>query len=196
MSRPVYGFVYELILAGQSEGDHNYVGKRVGRTEAAITSRVHGKSASAHTSPQSIARDPWKADVLPGRAGWRKLETIYDCDDPAENDRALRRAEADWIRRLNPRHNDVRPVKRIGGDRRPGRAPAAPRPARHRSRRSVAKPAFLALFTIAYTILVARLMVAMALPWASAPWVVSPAAGLVLGWRTVFTVCRMLRRLK
>jgi hypothetical protein len=68
-ARPIYGYVYELILAGQSDTDHSYVGM----TTTTIHRRVHG--SSGHASATDVARDPWKAGILPGRAGYRCLES-------------------------------------------------------------------------------------------------------------------------
>jgi hypothetical protein len=192
--RQPYGYVYELILHGQSDSEHVYVGKCVGSAEAAITRRVHGRSRSAHTSPESIAKDPWKAGVLSGRAGWRKLETVYDCGDEAENDRALRRAEADWIRRLDPSENKVRPVRSNS------RAPRRPIPRAAVVRRRLAirrriRLTFLLLFMAAYTWLAARVIAGMDFPWPQAPWIVSPATGVILGWSTFWYLHRAVRRI-
>lgn len=177
LRRRVIGRVYELILADRSDDRDTYVGK----TEGTIHQRVHGKQSSAHTSSESVAKDPWKARILPGRAGYRLLENVYDTGSPAENDCALRRAEAWWIQRMNPRHNDVRPVKPVGQHARatPVR-PAVRRTAR--PRRSIVKPLALLVLVALFTYLSARVLVAMQLPWPAAPWVGAPGAGVILGW--------------
>lgn len=195
MTRPVYGYVYGLVLAGWDDVRPPYIGKTVGSTEAAITRRVWGKSASAHTSPQSIARDPWKARILPGRAGWVRLEAVYSCGDPVEDDRALRRAESDWIDRRNPVHNDVRPVRPGGRPpraRKPAARPAPRARARRRKRPNGAAWAILAL-TILFAALIAR--VAVYLPWPAAPWVVSPALGFTAAWSVFWRARRAARKL-
>lgn len=196
--RAVYGRIYELILRDQPPGSHAYVGKVTAPTT--IHQRVFGKSSSAHTSPESVARDPWKAGILPGRAGYRQLEVVYDTGDPAENDRALRRAEAFWIDRLRTIHNDVRPVRPAGGRSRPRpHRPTVPRRAplvaRRRPRRKLAKPITLCLLVIAFTYLSARLLLAMQLPWPQVPWVGAPVLGLALGWTTFWKLHRSIRRL-
>lgn len=196
MSRPVYGRVYELFLHEQPEGTHSYVGKVQAPTT--IHQRVWGRSSSAHTSPESVARDPWKAGILPGRAGHRQLEVVYASGDPAEDDRALRRAEAFWIDRLRTVHNEVRPV-RPAGERRTAATSSARTPVTYarprRSRRRTVKPYVLATFVLAFTFLAARVIVAMQLPWPAAPWVAAPTAGFLLGWATFWRLHRAVRKL-
>jgi hypothetical protein len=178
-ARRVYGYIYELILTGQGDGEHSYVGM----CTTTIYKRVHGPSG--HTSPESVTKDPWKAGILSGRAGYRKLEIVYDTGDPGENNRALRRAEAFWIDRLRPAQNDVRPVR---PPVRPGERvkPAPRRPAQRVARRrpTARQLGFLVLFAF-WTWLAARLIVSMQLPWPAAPWVAAPMAGTFLGWTTL-----------
>lgn len=192
--RAVFGRVYELVLRGQRDDEHTYVGK----TEQTIHQRVHG-GRNAHSSPQSVARDPWKAGILPGRAGWRQLEVVYDTGDPAENDRALRRAEAFWIDRLRPTKNDVRPVRpRVTvmppatAMRRPSQRELNRLAARRRARRrTVGLLVLVALFTFA----AARVAVQMQTPWPAFPWVAAPIAGVALGWATFGRLLRARKKL-
>lgn len=199
MSRPIYGYVYELFLAGQPDTDHSYVGM----TTTTIHRRIHGPGG--HASAESVARDPWKARILPGRAGYRCLEIVRDTGDPAENDRALRRAEAFWIDRLRPVHNDVRPVRppgepvrsrresaRVGESRRKPRPRGNGRPVRRRRPWPVIA---LALFVIPPVVLVARVVSAMELPWPAAPWIAAPTVGTLIGWNLYWRARRGWRRL-
>jgi hypothetical protein len=193
-ARPIYGYVYELILAGQSDADHSYVGM----TTTTIHRRVHG--SSGHTSAENVARDPWKAGIRPGCAGYRRLEIVRSTDDPAEDARALRRAEAFWIDRLRPVHNDVRPV-RPPGERIPrsranrGTRPiATARPARRR-RRKMGKPLAMLALIAAFTYLSARALLMMQLPWPQVPWVGAPMLGVALGWSAFWRMHRALRKL-
>lgn len=196
--RTVHGRVYELVTRDQPPGSHAYVGKVTAPTT--IHQRVFGKSSSAHTSPESVARDPWKADILPGRAGYRLLETVYDTGDEAENDRALRRAEAFWIDRLRPLHNVVRPVRPAGErgsrpQRKRGPNPPTLRPRRRKPRRKLAKPITLFVLISAFTYLSGRVLIMMDLPWPQVPWVGAPMLGLALGWSTFWKLHRSIRRL-
>jgi hypothetical protein len=192
-ARPIYGYVYELILAGQSDTDHSYVGM----TTTTIHRRVHG--SSGHTSAGDVAHDPWKAGILPGRDGYRCLEIVRSTGDMGEDDRALRRAEAFWIDRLRPVYNDVRPVRpageRIPRSRRPPASPAPNRIAGRRRRRKVGKPIALALLIAACTYLSARGLLMMQLPWPQVPWVGAPVLGVALGWSAFWRVHRALRKL-
>lgn len=191
--RAVYGRIYELVLRGQPAGQHSYVGK----TTQTIHRRVHGPSG--HTCAADVAKDPWKADILPGRAGYRQLEVVYDQGDDEENRRALARAEAFWIDRLRPVHNDVRPVRPIGEVPNRTRRIARSRPrsiqARRRRRRSIGRPVGLFLLVALFTFLAARVILAMQLPWPQAPWVGAPTAGLALGWTAFWKLHRSARRL-
>lgn len=201
--RAVHGRIYEVITRGQPPDSHAYVGKVTAPTT--IHQRIFGRSNSAHTSPESIARDPWKASIVPGRAGYRLLETVYDTDDEAENDRALRRAEAFWIDRLRPAHNIVRPVRPAGEKRAPRlayaeRGPLAPltarpAPARRRKPRKIGKPIALLALIAAFTFLTAYVLLMMKLPWPQVPWVGAPVLGLALGWSTFWKLHRSIRRL-
>lgn len=196
--RAIYGRVYELVLRGQPPDSHAYVGKVTAPTT--IHQRIFGRSASAHTSPDSIARDPWKAGILPGRAGYRLLETVYDTGDDAENDRALRRAEAFWIDRLRPTYNIVRPVRPAGSpppqSRRPRRtSPARRQSVRRRPRRKLAKPITLALLIAAFTFLWGRMLFMMELPWPQAPWVGAPVVGIATGWALFWKLHRAVRKI-
>jgi hypothetical protein len=192
-ARPIYGYVYELILAGQADTDHSYVGM----TTTTIHRRVHG--SSGHTSAGDVARDPWKAGIRPGCAGYRRLEIVRSTGDPAEDDRVLRRAEAFWIDRLRPVHNDVRPVRppgeRIPRSRRPPAGPAPNRIAGRRRRRKLGKPLAMLALIAAFTYLSARALLMMQLPWPQVPWVGAPMLGVALGWSSFWRAHRSLRRL-
>jgi len=190
--RRIHGRIYETIESGQRDGEHRYVGM----TEQTLHQRVHA-SPSAHTSRASVAKDLWKARILPGAAGYRLLENVYDTGDPAENDRALRRAEAFWIDRLRPTRNTVRPV-RPPGDR---PAPRAKGPTRQeiaeQRRRRRATRRLLAILAIGafFTYLAARVVIAMQLPWPAAPWVVAPVVGVAAGWLVFWHLHRAVRKL-
>lgn len=185
--REVYGRIYELILRGQPEGVHRYVG----RTTQTIHQRVHGRGG--HTSPDSVARDPWKAAILPGRAGYRQLEVVYRTGLGEDEDkRALARAEAFWIDRLRPDLNEVRPVRPRVTEQ-PVRRRSTPAPARRRvSGRKVALLSLMAIFTT----LAAFLLTAMHLPWPAVPWVGSPIIGTLLAWRVFWSATRKARRIR
>lgn len=200
--RPIYGYVYELFLTGQADTDHAYVGM----TERTPYQRVFG--SNGHTCPASVAKDPWKARIRPGRDGYRILERVRDAGDPAENDRALRRAEAFWIDRLRPLHNDVRPVRPPGyvpprrvPTKADGSRPAGPRssnrsPAPSRRRRPVRARAVVCLLIVAISIaLAARFVVLMELPWPQAPWIAGPVLGGAFGWYSFWNIHRAWRRL-
>lgn len=185
MSRPIYGRVYEVFLRGQDPSTHAYVGKVVVPSTPEL--RIYGKSASAHLSPQSIAKDPWKAGIV----GYRVLEVVRTCGDTAEDDRALRRAEAFWIDRLNTLHNDVRPVRPAAGAPRHQRASEPSGPARivrprppvaARQRRARRRLMMMLMLTAVFTFLAARVVLAMDLPWPAAPWIASPVAGVMAAW--------------
>jgi hypothetical protein len=191
--RTVYGYIYELITGDPQDGLHPYVGM----TERTIHQRVHGPSG--HTSLESIAMDPWKARIRPGRAGYRCLERVYDTGDPEENDRALRRAEAFWIDRLRSTHNDVRPVRPPLHEPQPRRA-VRPTTGRVVARRRTFSriPARVYVFLIlaaSLTGLAARFVLAMHLPWPAAPWVVAPIVGVGFAWRIFWSFHRSARRL-
>jgi hypothetical protein len=195
VTRPIYGYVYETILRGQTDAWHSYVGM----TTTTIHQRVHGRSG--HTSAPAVTKDPWKAGILPGRAGYRCLEIVRSTGDCAENERALRRAEAFWIDRLRPVHNDVRPVRPAGEVRRkPTSADASQRvsarSAPRRRRKPIRARAVLCALIVAVSIaLVARFVVLMDLPWPAAPWVAAPVLGGAFGWTFFWRIHRAWRRL-
>lgn len=184
--RRVYGRIYEPILRGQPEGVHRYVG----RTTQTIHQRVHGRGG--HTSPDDVARNPWKANILPGRAGYRQLELVYETGLGEEEDkRALARAEAFWIDRLRPDLNEVRPV-------RPRTAPSPQRTTGRVSvrRRPSGRKIFLFVLITVFTALAAVLLTSMHLPWPAVPWVGSPLIGVLLAWRVFWSYMRMANRMK
>jgi hypothetical protein len=186
----VYGRVYELITGDPRDGEHPYVGM----TTQTIHQRVHGPNG--HTSPASVTRDLWKARILSGRAGYRLLENVYDTGDPAENERALRRAEAYWIDRLRPTHNDVRPVRPPLHHPQPAKR-ATPRPKVRRTRRRLSFRHFTALAMIAAAMwLTAWTVLTMELPWPGATWIVTPAVGVPLGFFTWLRLYHVGRRAK
>lgn len=192
--RQIYGRVYELITGDPQDGPHPYVGKTI----QTLHQRVHA-SRSAHTSAASIAKDPWKARILPGAAGYRLLENVYDTGDLAENKRALARAESDWMDRYRTTHNKIRPVRPPVHERpaparpasRPKVTPAA-RARRHRAERRIV--AFALLFVGAF-FLVARVVTEMHLPW-SQPAQFATATGVttLLTWWAFVTLESGIRR--
>lgn len=186
-ARRVIGHVYELITGDPQDGEHPYVGY----TTQTPHQRVHGPNG--HTSPASIAKDPWKARILPGKAGYRILERVRDTGEgDRANDAALRRAEAFWIDRLRPTHNDVRPVRPPLHETgpvplaRPRGLTAAERERLARRRRARRRVIAFAVLAALGTFLAARVVLAMHLPWPAAPWVASPALGMAAAW-FVFT---------
>ena len=189
--RKIFGRVYEVFVRGQRPGEHVYVGK----TEQTLHQRVHGPNG--HTSPASIAKDPWKAGILPGAAGYRLLENVYDTGDPAENDRALRRAEAFWIDRLRSTRNTVRPVRPPASERAPRRKAPGPRALaeRKRARRTKVRSAILLMLFAVFTWLAARVAVGMEMESPAFPWVASPMVGGMSAWFTFWYVHRAFRRL-
>lgn len=181
--RPVIGYVYEIVTGDPRDGEHPYVGK----TRNTPHQRVHGRSG--HTSPASIAKDPWKARILAGRAGYRVLEKVRDTGaGELANDEALRRAESFWIDRLRPTHNEVRPVRppvhEVSGRPapRPVRLTEAQIRARLKRRRATRRLVAFVVLAALGTWLVCRVVLAMDLPWGAAPFVAGPAVGTLLGW--------------
>lgn len=198
--RAVFGRIYETIEAGQRDGEHRYIGK----TEQTLHQRVHGPNG--HTSPASVAKDPWKANILRGRAGYRLLETVYDTGDPAENDRALRRAEAFWIDRLRPPRNKVRPVQppatapRIAPPARPQRPARSASTYRERVARRKRRMAALKFFALIATMalavaLASRAVMLLHLPWTQVPVVIATVAGAYVGWNVFWFLHKHLRKL-
>lgn len=185
--RRIYGRVYELFVQDQAPDGSEYVGM----TTRTIHQRVHG--ASGHTCPADVARDPWKAGILAGSAGYRQLEVVYETGEGERaDDAALRRAEAFWIERLNPRRNDVRPVRpRPGVAPRPARRPVRPtkRPARRPvSRLAMVRTVGFFLLALGLTVASGRIVSMMELPWPAAPFVAGPVIGAALSWRIVWAV--------
>jgi hypothetical protein len=187
--RPVYGRVYELITGDPQDGLHPYVGQ----TTTTIHRRVHGPNG--HTSPQSIAKDPWKARIRPGRAGYRCLKTIYATGDPGSDQVRLDMAEAFAIDELKTTHNDQRPIRPVGDAPRRRTSKPATRSVRTKRRRAPARVWVFLILTVVFTFLTARLTVAMHLPWPAVPWVASPAVGVGLAWRVLWSMHRKARRL-
>jgi hypothetical protein len=189
--REVFGRIYELILDGQRADEHSYVGK----TTRTIHQRVHGRGG--HTSAASIAKDPWKARILPGRAGYRQLELVYCTGEGLAADKAaLARAEAFWIDRLRTVHNDVRPVRPPEPIKppRPSRRRPAPT-ARRKSRRSSGKlTALLLLFAVFTSVVAYVLMTAQASP--PVVWVVSPAVGTLISWKIFYAAHRKAQKIR
>ncbi len=188
----LYGVVYELVLTDTPPDVCEYVGKaRNMKTRMAAT-------GSGHRSARSIAKDPWKARIRPGAAGYRILERVWSTGDDRLDEAALRRAESDWIDRRSAKRNDVRPV-------RPRVHEAPPRPVKTVPRRTVAQQraatrarrrgfGFLLLFA-AYAGLLARALSATPWPWPPTPWVVSFGAGAFFAWATLWWCVRTARRL-
>lgn len=197
--RPIVGYVYEAILRDQPPGQHAYVGKCMGSTEAAVSRRFFGPQASAHTSPESIKRDPWKARILPGRKGYRILERIRDTGlGDRENDLAVRRAESFWIDRLRTTFNDVRPVRPPLTETPPParRSRPAVQRSRRRSRPTRKGPVLLLLLaTVTYTAMLGWFIHAMQLPWPIVTWGLPPALGLLFGFRTLARAVKAQRKI-
>lgn len=183
----LFGYVYELILDDQPDDITEYIGK----SEQTMAERMRG-----HRSAEDLARYPWKARIKAGAAGYRILERVRCTGEGYEADRrALLRAESDWIDRRRPIENGPRPVRPRKAERpRESRREAARRtgPAKRRTRADIARTrrlirlvSYVAL-VFACTALAARVVLAMELPWAWAPWAVAPVAG-GLGALWVFT---------
>ena len=192
--RTTFGRVYELFTRDQAPGTHVYVGK----TEQTLHQRVHGPSG--HTSPADMAANPWKAAILPGKAGYRLLETVYDTGDPDENARALRRAEAFWIDRLRPTENRVRPVRPPATEPQPHRAvrpPSRAQVAAHaRARRERVRLGSFLVLALTLTVLAGRMIARMELPWPAAPWIAGPILGLAVGGWLFFSIDKALRKVR
>lgn len=189
--RRVFGYVYELFTGDPQDGPHPYVGK----TTQTIHQRVHGPGG--HTSPGEVAQSPWKARILPGRAGYRCLKTIYATGNEVEDQMRLDLAEAILIDELRTTYNDQRPIRSPGAPRPASSGIVRDRPARRReARRPVPVRAIgFLLLAASITYLVARVVVSMALPWPAAPWVVAPVIGVGLGWRVFWAAHRRAKRL-
>lgn len=175
-TRRAYGYVYEVITGDQRDGLHPYAGQ----TTTTIHQRVHGPNG--HTSPASIAKDPWKARIRPGRAGYRCLKVIYATDNPGADQVRLDMAEAFAIDELRTTHNDRRPV------RPPSTAAPAPRKPRA-ERRPVKVPWRLVGFLLVWASLstiAGALAGANHLPiWVGIPVVLIPA------WRVFLRLHRV-----
>lgn len=176
--RAVIGFVYELITGNPADGPHPYVGK----TTQTIHQRVHGRNG--HASARSVAKDPWKARILPGAAGYRCLEIVRSTGEGEQADAdALRRAEAFWIDKLRPTHNEVRPVRPPKHETQPVKPRRETRvPLTLGQRRARRRLVMFALLAGVCVFLAVRLVLAMHLPWPPAPWTIGPATGLFGAW--------------
>lgn len=186
--RAVYGRVYELFTDDPRDGEHPYVGQ----TTTTIAQRV-----KRHKSADEIAKRPWKARIVDGPRGYRLLETVYSTGDCADNERDLDRAEAFWIDRLRPTHNDVRPVRPRQGDPLPPRPKESrgSRPKRPRRRVNWRLSTFLTI-TILCVALVARLLTALHLPWPWVPWALSLPIGAAFAYAAFSRLLTAGRRLK
>lgn len=191
--RQVYGRVYELITGDPQDGPHPYVGKTV----QTLHQRVHS-SRNAHTSPESITKDPWKARILPGRAGYRLIETVYATGDPAEDERTLRRAEAFWIDRLRPTHNQVRPVRPPVHEQAPPKIrPAKRRPALTATARAGRRRMLtFATMAVVATVFFAVQFAQVAWDEPATPWIAAPVCGVGLAWAAYFAARNTVRRIK
>lgn len=173
--RRVYGYVYELITGDPRDGLHPYAGQ----TTETIHQRVHG--SRGHTSAASIAKDPWKARIRPGRAGYRCLKVIYGTDNPGADQVRLDMAEAFAIDELHTTYNDRRPVRPATGP-----APRRPKP----ERKPVIVPWRLVGFLLVWlvpSIVVGRIAVANHLP----PWI-APLAVLIPAWLVFLRLHRVI----
>lgn len=194
----VYAYVYELVTGDPQDGSHPYVGKAKDPRE-----RVYGRRPTAHTSRQSVAKDPWKARILPAPHGFRVLETVPATGDPIEDERTLRTAEAYWMRKLKATHNDQRPAYDSAG-RPVSRRLTTPRPAApaRRARRTSASRrvqrargcAFLSLFLAALFVLI-RVCLAGGLSGVSL-WVVAPVSALFVAVYAFGRLDRLLARIQ
>lgn len=164
--RRVYGYVYELVTGDQRDGAHPYAGQ----TTTTIHRRVHGPGG--HTSPESVAKDPWKARIRPGPAGYRCLKRIYATSDPGSDQVRLDMAEAFAIDELKTTHNKVRPVRPpVTGAPAPRKPPAERAPVKVPWR----LVGFLLVWAV-FSALAARTAVAGHLPiWLGPPAALIPA---------------------
>lgn len=199
----VYGRVYELVLVGQPADQCTYIGKTV----QTLHQRVHA-SRNAHTSAAGIAKDPWKANVAPGLAGYRQLEVVYTTGEgKAADEAALRRAEADWIDRRRPVYNDVRPVRPRHGETvpKPPRQPRptprvrlSPREQRAQSRARRRTSLFLLLLgtlMTAVSVLLYRVEAASGTDWpAPVIWILAPSLSALAAWWLFHTLDGMSRK--
>ena len=158
--RRVYGYVYEVFTSRPDiDGEHPYGGQ----TTTTIHQRVHGPNG--HTSAASVAKDPWKARIKPGRAGYRCLKVIYATGNPGDDQVRLDMAEAFAIDQLKTTYNIKRPIRPAGEP-----VPQPPRP-----REPVRIPWRLVGFLlvwIAFTTLAGRALAAGHAPLWLAPLVV------------------------
>jgi hypothetical protein len=195
----IYGLVYELVLDGQPDDQTTYIGKARWRGSVARTMAVRMRG---HRSAEDTARDPWKAGIASGAAGYRILERVrHTGEGAAADDRALRRAESDWIDRRRPLHNDVRPVRpRVGS------APLPPRPMSSsiawpvrrpltRTQRRIRRNGWLfAILALILTALTFRVALAGAEPGSAVPWVASPIIGVgAASWLFIATRSHLRR---
>lgn len=195
----IFGYVYELVLVGQCPDETSYVGKTEGSTLADVADRVNEHR-------REVARFPWKAGILPGKAGYRVLERVrYTGDGYDADDKALRRAEADWIDRRRPVHNGPRPVRPRHGETLPPK-PDAPRrsaarpPTRQQltERRAHRRGWSFAVLSLIATALAAYVLTRTS--WTGAewgPWVFSPVLGFggtLWAWLKVTATARRITR--
>lgn len=187
-NRQVFGRVYELITADPQDGPHPYVGQ----TTKTIHHRVHGPGG--HTSAESIAKDPWKARILPGKAGYRLLETVYATGDRLADERMLDRAEAYAIDRLGTTHNKVRPIRPPVHEQ-----PAKPRPkARPRRAKRPGRTRLLTFVTLVALLLVFYGVRFAGVAWdnPATPWVATPIAAVLTAWALYFGCRSAVRKIK
>jgi hypothetical protein len=194
----IYGLVYELVLVGQPDDQTTYIGKARWRGSVA---RTMAARMSGHRSARDIARDPWKANIAAGAAGYRILERVRHTGDGASaDDRAVRRAEDDWIDRRRPLYNDVRPVRPRAGSA-PLPAPPKVRPVRVRrpltvaDRRARRNGWLFAVLSVVIAALTFRVVAAGATPGSAAPWVSAFIAGPIGGGWLFLSARAKVRRI-
>jgi hypothetical protein len=195
----IFGYVYELVLVGQRTDETSYVGKTEGGTLADVADR-------ANEHRREVDRFPWKAGILPGKAGYRVLERVRCTGDGYEADRrALLRAEADWIDRRRPVHNGPRPVRPRHGEALPS-APKSPRPVVSRpptarelaDRRARCRGWAFVVLALVATGLSAYMLTRTS--WTGAewgPWVFSPVLGVggtLWAWHKTTAAARRITR--
>lgn len=195
----LFGFVYEIVLPGQADAEHVYIGKTEGQHESDIVARLR-----EHTRPAEVARCAWKAGIVVGKRGYRILERVYSKGHGyLADDAALRRAEADWIDRRRPTENRVRPVRpRATGTplpRRRASRPTSPRRQPRRRRNAADRRArrngwtFLVLVVLLTTLSALRLHASGVT--GGTLWAASPMLGTGGAWFLFITARRTVRRI-
>lgn len=198
-SRRIYGRVYELFTSRPADGEHPYAGK-------VKAPKTIAQRRDEHIREAGEPGCEWKAYILPGKAGYRLLETIYATGDDRADEAALRRAEAFWIDKLRTTYNVVRPVRPPHGtplstrpaDSRPARG-ATPRRAKRHRKPFPWRVLLFSAVTVPLMLMIGMLLAAVpvAQPWWDAvPFVAAFVGGPTLGWRVTAAVLRVGKRLR